>query len=314
MCCLFGMVDYKQTFNSNQKSTIIRALAIASEARGTDATGIAYNAKGTLHVYKRPVSAHKLWLHVPESTLCVMGHTRMTTQGSEKRNYNNHPFQARAGGQAFALAHNGMLTNDAKLKKLRKLRRTNIETDSYVSVQLLEQSGGISFESLRSMVEQVEGTFSFTVLDGQNNLYFIKGDNPLCIYHYPKAGLYLYASTEAILLDALVKIPDRLDKPVQVVLDCGEMLRIDAQGRQARSEFDTYHLFYRYWNSPYSFMLDPPSKRQSIPVKVSTEGEYIQTLKSIASFYGYTPGYIDFLLNDGFSCDDIEEMIYCGEI
>lgn len=284
MCCLFGLVDYHQNLNSSQKSKIIRTLSIASEARGTDATGIAYNSKGTLRVYKRPVPAHKLRIHIPENTLIVMGHTRMTTQGSEKRNYNNHPFQARAGGQAFALAHNGMLSNDAALRKQRKLRRTNIETDSYVSVQLLEQSGAISFDSLRSMAELVKGTFSFTVLDGQDNLYFIKGDNPLCIYHYPKVGLYLYASTEAVLMDALLKIPYRFGKPTQVILDCGEILKIDAQGKQ------------------------------SVSIQTHSEQEYLQGLKSVASFYGFSPGYIDSLLADGFHTDDIEEMIYCGEI
>ena len=210
MCCLFGMIDYAQRLTGTQKSRIVRSLGIASEARGTDATGVAYNAKGTLHVYKRPVPAHKLRIYIPESTRAVMGHTRMTTQGSETRNSNNHAFQARAGGQAFALAHNGVLNNDLYLRKAKKLRRTNIETDSFVAVQLLEQYGSISFDSLRSMAEQVEGSFSFTVLDGRDNVYFIKGDNPLCIYHYPEAGLYLYASTEAILLHALDGLPCQL--------------------------------------------------------------------------------------------------------
>ena len=31
---------------------------------------------------------------LPDDVLCVMGHTRMTTQGDEKHNYNNHPFEA----------------------------------------------------------------------------------------------------------------------------------------------------------------------------------------------------------------------------
>ena len=48
------------------------------------------------------------------------------------------------------------------------------------------------------MAEEVEGSFCFTVLDRKDNLYFVKGDNPLCLYHYPELGLYLYASTEEI--------------------------------------------------------------------------------------------------------------------
>lgn len=50
------------------------------------------------------------------------------------------------------------------------------------------------------MAKTVKGSFSFTVLDEQNNLYFVRGDNPLCIIHYPKPGLYWYASTAQILM------------------------------------------------------------------------------------------------------------------
>ena len=42
MCCLFGFYDYGGTLSAKQKNRIISALAISSEIRGTDATGIAY--------------------------------------------------------------------------------------------------------------------------------------------------------------------------------------------------------------------------------------------------------------------------------
>ena len=56
------------------------------------------------------------------------------------------------------------------------------------------------------MAEAVEGTFTFTVTDNTDNLYIVKGNNPLCLYHWPKLGLYLYASTEDILKRALQEI------------------------------------------------------------------------------------------------------------
>ena len=313
MCCLFGVLDLEHHFTGKQRAKLIRCLSIASEVRGTDATGIAYNAGGKLHVYKRPVPAHRFRFHIPESTRIVMGHVRLTTQGSEQHNYNNHPFRAKAGGQSFALAHNGVLYNDDVLRQTRNLPRTNIETDSFVAVQILEKQGKISFSSLGRMAEQMEGSFSFTVLDGQDNLYFVKGDNPLCIYHYPKIGLYLYASTEAILLDALSRIPFKLGKPKQVVLDCGEILKIDSHGCQTRSQFDDRNLFRR-WYSPCSFMFDPTAKKRSVPAQMSMEREYVTALKSVASFYGYDPNFVDALLADGFATDDIEEMLYCGEL
>ena len=92
MCCLFGFYDYGHNLSAKQKSRLVSALSVAAEVRGTDATGIAYLANSHLSVYKRPLPAHRLWLRIPQTADVVMGHTRMTTQGSESRNYNNHPF------------------------------------------------------------------------------------------------------------------------------------------------------------------------------------------------------------------------------
>ena len=84
MCCLFGIYDYRDNLTASQKRRLISALAMASEARGTDATGIAYNSSGRLAIYKRPWPAHLMRFRLPEDTRCIMGHTRMTTQGDEK--------------------------------------------------------------------------------------------------------------------------------------------------------------------------------------------------------------------------------------
>ena len=135
MCCLFGLYDYGGTLSAKQKNRMIAALAAASEVRGIDATGIAYCMNGHLSVYKRPLPAHWMRFRIPEQAAAVMGHTRMTTQGSEYRNYNNHPFSGKAG-QPFALAHNSVLTNDGLLRRQEKLPVSKIETDRFIIVQL----------------------------------------------------------------------------------------------------------------------------------------------------------------------------------
>ena len=50
MCCLFGLIDHKGTLTARQRSEAIHSLATAAEARGTDATGIAYRSRGRMHV------------------------------------------------------------------------------------------------------------------------------------------------------------------------------------------------------------------------------------------------------------------------
>ena len=90
MCCLFGLIDYGHTLSGKQKSRIISTLATACEVRGKDATGIAYNNNGKLCIYKRPLPASLMRFKIPADAHVIMGHTRMTTQGSAKKNYNNH--------------------------------------------------------------------------------------------------------------------------------------------------------------------------------------------------------------------------------
>lgn len=308
MCCLFGMMDVNGQFSKKQKAQIIHALAAASEARGTDAAGIAYNAGGKLHVYKRPLPGHLLRFHIPDCTRAVMGHTRLTTQGDQKRNYNNHPFKARAGGLSFALAHNGVIHNDIQLRRTENLPRTRIETDSYAAVQLLEQSVQLTFDSLKRMAERMEGSFTFTILDGKDNLYFVKGDNPMCIFYFPEAGAYFYASTEEILTDALCRLPYRMGEAQHIKISCGEILRIDSKGKRSWKKFSCDSLFY-----PCSIRHVPVFRPDGGYGKEAEE-EYLRELKSVAGWYGFSPGYIDSLLADKFTIDDVEEMLYAGEL
>ena len=66
MCCLFGLIDYGNVFNASAKNKIIKILSTECEVRGTDATGIAFNTDTGLHIYKRPLAAHKIWYRIHE--------------------------------------------------------------------------------------------------------------------------------------------------------------------------------------------------------------------------------------------------------
>ena len=308
MCCLFGIHDYGHSLTQKQKNRLLAILGTACEARGTDATGIAYNAGNKLCIYKRPRPARWMRFQVPSTADVIMGHTRMTTQGNERKNHNNHPFLGTVKDCQFALAHNGVLYNDLWLRKEYKLPATKIETDSYVATQLIESSGELNFVSMQCMAEKLEGTYTFTVLSDKDELYFIKGDNPMCLYHYPDRGLYVYASTEEILRTALQRLPFSLGTPVRVDMVCGDILQIDKHGHQDRSSFDTSKLFRRM----YEPWMDFDFCSSAISVSSGVKGCYLDDLKSIAMYYGFYPEEIDRLIADGFSTDDIEEMLYCG--
>ena len=302
MCCLFGILDYGGKLSRKEKTKILSVLSVACEERGTDATGIAYNTGGALKVYKRPLPAHLLWFRIFEDTNVVMGHTRMTTQGSERFNANNHPFVGQVGDTTFALAHNGVLSNDKRLRRQHDLPTTKIETDSYIAVQLLEAAGEISFQSLADMAEKLEGSFTMTMLTDDDTLYVVRGDNPFTLFHFEKLGFYIYASTEPILKSALKQLNMKLGKPTKIKVDCGDILRIAADGTISHSQFDDTNLFlgYSHW---------PRWPVQPECWKPATNDSYINDLKSIAAYYGIYEDEIDEMLADGVTPEEIEELL-----
>ena len=151
MCALFGWLDYKGIVSDRLLKKLTQALANAAEERGTDASGIAYVKSDKVTIYKRPKPAHKIRFNAPSGTRAVMGHTRMTTQGNEKFNYNNHPFYGHANVE-FAFAHNGVLYNDKELRVEKHLPQTQIELT--VMLQCSCWSSRASWTSIHSKAWQ----------------------------------------------------------------------------------------------------------------------------------------------------------------
>lgn len=238
-----------------------------------------------------------------------MGHTRMTTQGSEMQNCNNHPFYGVADGSAFALAHNGILSNDKLLRLEKKLPASRIETDSFAIVQLLEQAGTIDLDTLRITSELLRGSFTYTVLDDHEHLYIVRGNNPFCLYHFPKQKVYLYASTKEILNYALSSIRKSLHGPVEeVAVQEGGILCLLPDGGRSRGTFSVRHL---YDLRAYDW---PLSGTQSVRVQKVSGGSYVRELKNLACAFGYTPEDVDTWLGEGLQPEEIEECFYYGEI
>ena len=147
MCGLFGFLRYGNPIKGLKEVT--NSLAEQSAVRGTDATGIAFNENGKLRIFKDGKSAYELDFKHSDDTSAMIGHTRHSTKGSEKKNCNNHPFPGKVGGLHFALAHNGVLSNDDELRKSLSLPKTKIETDSYIAAQLLMSQKELDFTSVK---------------------------------------------------------------------------------------------------------------------------------------------------------------------
>ena len=307
MCGLYGFSTYADLVDNKTLNQLHKALANYSMERGTDATGVAYLRSNKITIQKAPVPANKFRFTVPKDSNILIGHTRHTTQGGATHNYNNHPWLGHTRDNTyFAFAHNGILSNDYRLKQQFNLPKTKILTDSYVGVQLLEQQQSLDFESIKSMAEEVSGNFSFTILDNKANLYLVKGDSPLTLIHFKRLKLYVYASTSDILANALCKTPligelNNNDDFAVINPKCGDILCIDKSGELSYSSFHFSSNYLFDWHDYYYDLIDKELDMQA------------EQLIQIAEYMGYQDDDVLLLLERGYDPIEIEEIIYGGD-
>lgn len=241
MCGLFGFYSYGE--GKFGRKVLVKNLGIQAKVRGTHATGISYNVPDGHVIQKSAVPADKFKFVFPETVKAVMGHTRQTTQGTEKDNYNNHPFPGDLLGNRFSLAHNGVLDNDYELQSLHDLPKTEIKTDSYVAVQLLEKYGDI-----KKMAEEVSGMFTFTILSETGELYVVKNDSPIYFAKVPDLNMYVYASTEEIVRNAMKASGMREMTLEPIVMKPGQIWTITEAGMTMETFAVNESYTYNYGN------------------------------------------------------------------
>lgn len=312
MCAIFGLIDYERVFSAHQREIILKVLSEECEVRGTDATGFAFNSGGKLKIFKRPFPAHEVSLNLRDDANVILGHTRMATQGDKQKNYNNHPFFGNAEAK-FALAHNGILYNENLIRHDMAIPDSHIETDSYIAVQILEKMGELSEKSLTEMAEKVIGSFVFTILDEDNNSYFIKGDNPLALYHF-EAGFYIYASTDLILEKALhvLGLSKYLHK--EIFSNNGDILKIDSAGKLTKSAFTPGLAYSLNWHDDYYMDAFCYHRLMQHADRCGIDWENVELLFD----YGYMPVEIEDLFGIPGAVEmAVQEVLhefgYCGE-
>ena len=136
------------------------------------------------------------------------------------------------------------------------------------------------------------------MLDERDDLYVVKGDNPFCLLRFPRLGLYLYASTEAILRQAVARTWLRWEQAEEVDIGSGDILRINRRGEVQTDHFEMGWTWYhqdRSWGRVSACLPEP---------------RYLEQLKSVAASFGYAPEQIDQLLQEGWSTDEIEDALY----
>jgi len=303
MCGLFGFSCYDNEPVKNL-SVLTNSLAEHSAVRGTDATGIAF-CKNGIQIQKDAKSAYVLEFKHPDNIRALIGHTRHATHGDAKKVFNNHPFYGKTSNVKFALTHNGVLYNVESTRIAYALPKNKIETDSYIAVQLIEKQKKLSFDSIRFMAETVKGSFSFALLSDKDELYFVKGDNPLSVLHFPEKKMYVYASTDEILyksiVDSILFADLKRGHFSEVPIEEGVILKIKPDGTL---EKETFH-FCESVGLPWWEFGGYPVKNIR-----TDEIEYLNTLRTMAWYHGIEADEIDALIEEGFTPEEVEEYLY----
>ena len=186
-----------------------------------------------------------------------------------------------------------------ELQKAREYYRSD-----YVAVQLLEQSKKCDMESMQQL-GNIMGNgfnmFNFSVLDDENNLYLMKGNNPLAIYHFKEEGFLLYASTKEIAERAMRRAG--IDTyPVAEEPKAGTIWKISPQGTievnqfEMKDELSYYPMLYRRYN------YEPEGYPRE-------QGEYFQELLEYAKLIHFPTEDLLELWDEGFDEEEIERIL-----
>ena len=147
----------------------------------------------------------------------------------------------------------------------------------------------------------MRGSFTFTILDERNNLYFVKGSSPLYLIYFPGFGLYVYASTAGIMHKALKTVSlNHLNYEMIEVQD-GVILKISEIGSLSRDAFTPApdYCFGRYQRSIFGWDEEVPERTDDYAI-----------LLEMCGYFGVAPEEVQRLIDLGFSYDEIEMMLW----
>lgn len=195
--CGIGGFSLAQGSKINPRK-LSNALLTGLEARGSQASGFAWQSNGQSGFYKHDTAGSRLSIRsMPRMASTAILHTRLATHGSIKNNVNNHPVMS--PDQNIALVHNGVIYNHTRVRQELPFKLPEVDTS--VIPAILQQFGYERFDML-------DGDASVAWLDQSQTGILNVGrfsHSPLWISQVAD-GSFVFASTEAILLTALKRL------------------------------------------------------------------------------------------------------------
>ena len=339
MCGIFGYIG-RISSNAIRAHSLIAELAIASEARGTDATGFSSRTSltGDVVLDKMPVRASsfiktsyafkELKKVMPDT---FIGHTRLGTGSTPKINNNNHPFP----GDRFNMVHNGVVPSWRTIKSKHELDVVS-ETDSEVILRSFEKrmlKEDCAIKSSEWVLDNIWGNMAIALLDKNSpNIWLFRNENPIVVFEVDGDvfgnPVTIFCSTKSIFEKAWEKVFYKDKLPRHVFLDdhvsyklslrndSGDFEHLSSFEIDVRNKFKKYNQYTSYddyadyWNShktskeyvkPKLFLSKPIDIKRPELGSALTQSEIDIIAKSVSSKEGKEKTKIDYLTIDEFA-------------
>jgi glucosamine--fructose-6-phosphate aminotransferase (isomerizing) len=210
MCGIVGVISRGNSNLSGELSReLLKKLLLDSQTRGKDSSGIARVTGDEIRVFKQEIPASELVRSRQYARLVngrapdfvAMAHTRMETNGSFQRAFNNQPVM-KSGVIAI---HNGIIVNDGEIWSSHRELHRDYEVDTealcaLVGSKLGEQAPVAAFVSA---AKELGGSYSVGLLfEGFDGLLLATNTGSLYTLAAPSLGLFCFASEERFLVSA----------------------------------------------------------------------------------------------------------------
>ena len=211
MCGIFGVVTKPEKFPKQVTQQIMDRLFILSESRGKEASGVAVKGGDDLLVAKYALPAttmirqsqHQDVVRASlddDESLCVIGHSRLVTNGSAHIHTNNQPVIA----DGIVAIHNGIITNvDALWRRYAGEFQPTSQLDTEVLLRLTHkylQANESLVGALRCAYAELEGVASVAMLFETLDILVLATNNgSLYTLHSADGDALIFASERYIL-------------------------------------------------------------------------------------------------------------------
>ncbi|MBE7434429.1 MAG: hypothetical protein HS100_10965 [Anaerolineales bacterium] len=220
MCGIFGVIARPDPeLSVSNVKMVMDKLFLLSESRGKEAAGIAYINPDSIYVAKyaetasqvikrktykdifdRNTSAESIHGSIKGGfPICMMGHSRLVTNGGQQFHANNQP----AIACGIVAIHNGIITNsnDLWLRYPHLEKSTQLDTEVFLAMlrDKLRQTESLT-EAVSSTYMDVEGVASIIAYFEDINCVLLSTNNGSLYFGTNREkGIYVFASEKYIL-------------------------------------------------------------------------------------------------------------------